>query len=251
MENHYNCIYMYTNKINGKRYVGQAVDFNRRHKQHISSSYNKKNKYQYNLPFHCAIRKYGLDNFEVEILKENLNTQCLLNLYECYYIKKFNLLCKNRKGYNISNGGSNGNPMSGKTDEEIKQWNKKKSESMKGKLVGENHPMYGVHMCGKDAPMYGKYHTEETKQKQSEAHKGKIFSEEHKQKLSEAKKGKNHPRAKRVAQYDKQGNLIKIWDCIAQIEEELGIAHTHISNCCRGKGKSAGGYIWKYSEETE
>lgn len=139
---------------------------------------------------------------------------------------------------------------------------------MKGKLVGENHPMYGVHMCGKDAPMYGKHHTEETKQKQSEAHKGKIFSEEHKQKLSEAKKGKNHPRAKRVAQYDKQGNLIKIWDCIAQIEEELGIARTHISDCCkwyecgenleewhktrkRNPNKTAGGFVWKYAEETE
>ena len=31
MENHYNCIYMYTNKINGNGYVGQAVDFKKIH----------------------------------------------------------------------------------------------------------------------------------------------------------------------------------------------------------------------------
>ena len=31
MINHYNCIYMYTNLINGKRYVGKAKDFNKRH----------------------------------------------------------------------------------------------------------------------------------------------------------------------------------------------------------------------------
>lgn len=34
MSNHFNCIYMYINKVNGKRYVGKAKDFNKRHKQH-------------------------------------------------------------------------------------------------------------------------------------------------------------------------------------------------------------------------
>ena len=47
MNNHYNCIYMYTNKINGKRYIGQARNFNRRHRKHISSSYNEEEKYHY------------------------------------------------------------------------------------------------------------------------------------------------------------------------------------------------------------
>ena len=81
-ENHYNCIYMYTNKINGKRYVGQTVDFKQRHKRHISAMTNE-NDNEYDYPIQRAFRKYGLDNFEVKILKENLNTQCLLNFYEC------------------------------------------------------------------------------------------------------------------------------------------------------------------------
>ena len=57
-ENYYNCIYMYINKINNKKYIGQAKNFNKRHKQHIKQSSNKNNKNQYNLPFHNAIRKY-------------------------------------------------------------------------------------------------------------------------------------------------------------------------------------------------
>ena len=62
-------------------------------------------------------------------------------------------------------------------------------------------------------------------------------------------KCENNPYAKKVAQYNKQGNLIKIWDCIMDVERHLRINHSQISKCCRGKRKSAGGYIWKYYEE--
>ena len=249
MENHYNCIYMYTNKINGKGYAGQTNDFNRRYKEHIAAMTNENND-EYDYPIHRALRKYGLDNFDVEILKENLNTQCLLNFYECYYIKKFDLLCKNGKGYNISDGGSNGNPYAGKTEEEMKEIRQKISENH-ADFSGENNPMYGVHRYGENHPMYGKHHSEEVRQKMSKAKKGKNFSEEHKQKLSEAKKGENHPRAKCVAQYDLNGNIIKIWDYAKQATEELGIDNSSIIKCCKGKYKSAGGFIWRYAEQTE
>lgn len=92
--------------------------------------------------------------------------------------------------------------------------------------------------------MKGKCHTEETKQKMSEAHKGKQLSKEHKQKLSE-----NNQNSKRVAQYDKQTlELIKIWSSMHEVQRELGINRGNISSCCKGKLKSAGGFIWKYVE---
>lgn len=36
-----------------------------------------------------------------------------------------------------------------------------------------------------------------------------------------------------------------------EAQRQLGIGHSHISNCCRGTSnyKSAGGYYWKYKEE--
>ena len=47
-----------------------------------------------------------------------------------------------------------------------------------------------------------------------------------------------------VNQYDKQHNLIRQWKSQAEAFKELGIKH--ISCCCKGKRKTAGGYIWEY-----
>ena len=129
MENHFNCIYCYTNKVNGKKYVGQAVDFNRRFYTHLNSSYNE-NRRTYNVPFHCAIRKYGIENFEIEILEENLKEE-ELGYYEQYYIYELNTLCKNGKGYNIALGGNGGNLLAGKTEEEKEEWKEKLRKASK------------------------------------------------------------------------------------------------------------------------
>ena len=50
--------------------------------------------------------------------------------------------------------------------------------------------------------------------------------------------------------FTKNGKFIKEWNCIRDVEKELGINHSNISSCCKGKlYKSVGGYIWKYKEE--
>ena len=87
MKNYFNCIYMYKNKINGKCYIGQAKDFNKRHKSHLCSSKNSKLR-DYNYPIHKAIRKYGIENFNIKILAENIPTQEKLNEYEIFFIKR-------------------------------------------------------------------------------------------------------------------------------------------------------------------
>lgn len=58
-----------------------------------------------------------------------------------------------------------------------------------------------------------------------------------------------YSRAKKVTQHDEQGNVIKKWDCIRTIEKELGICNGDIVKCCKGKQKTAGGYIWRYATE--
>lgn len=51
----------------------------------------------------------------------------------------------------------------------------------------------------------------------------------------------------KVNQYDLEGNFIKCWDYIRQIQKELGISNANIVKCCKGERKSTGGYIWKYN----
>ena len=55
-----------------------------------------------------------------------------------------------------------------------------------------------------------------------------------------------YSRAIKVYQLSLDDKLIKVWDCMRDVERELKISHACISNCCSGKQKTAGGYKWKY-----
>ena len=78
--------------------------------------------------------------------------------------------------------------------------------------------------------------SEATKQAISDALKDVPKSEEHKLKLS-----------KKILQYTKSGEFVREWASAIEAQRELGIAHSSICACCKGKYKSAGGYIWAYS----
>jgi hypothetical protein len=54
---------------------------------------------------------------------------------------------------------------------------------------------------------------------------------------------------KSVFQYTLTGNLIKEWYSISQASKELAIGSNSITTCCKGKYKSAGGFIWKYKDD--
>lgn len=65
--------------------------------------------------------------------------------------------------------------------------------------------------------------------------------------------GKNHPKSKKVAQYDLDGNLIRIWDYAKQVSEELqisyGVLKQHLNKKC--KKEDYKGFIWKYVDDVE
>jgi len=101
-------IYLITNKINNKRYVGQTVSILSSGRKY--GSYNRLNKHfsdaKNNVDdckvFCNAIRKYGKSNFKIEILM--YCNKDMLDFYETEFIKFYNTISPH--GYNIESGGS-------------------------------------------------------------------------------------------------------------------------------------------------
>ena len=54
---------------------------------------------------------------------------------------------------------------------------------------------------------------------------------------------------KRIARCDDDWNIIDIWDGCTAAQNGTGINRSHISSCCNGKRKHAGGYRWKILNE--
>jgi group I intron endonuclease len=203
-------IYEFVNKINGKIYVGQAKDFKSRlrcHKYHTKS--NKKNS-----PFYAALKKYGWDNFIINII-EKCDVE-MLNEREEYWIKEKN--CLYPYGYNLMKGG-NQYEMSDETKKKI-------SESRKGIKFSDKH----IENLKKSH--IGNKLSEETKKKLSEINKGKIHSEDTRLKLRYS-----NPNRKEVGRFDNSGNLVCKYESIKEAARILECNVGHLSECCRGKRK--------------
>lgn len=54
--------------------------------------------------------------------------------------------------------------------------------------------------------------------------------------------------SKPIIQLDLQNNFIREWDSMTSINLELNINQGNITNCCKGRYKTCGGFIWKYKE---
>jgi group I intron endonuclease len=160
-------VYKVTNKINGKSYIGQTTkSLKIRKRNHLWCALNERNNYC----FYNAIRKYGSESFDWEIMAEGICSQETLNELEKHFICLYNTY---HDGYNSTLGG--GTSIGFRHSEKTK---KKMSIMRKGKLAGKKHPFYG------------KKFTEEHRKKLSETHKGKKLSVETRKKMSKFQKNK-------------------------------------------------------------
>jgi group I intron endonuclease len=177
-------IYKIENIINGKCYIGQTNDIERRWKEHKTK--------QPNTYIYRALKKYGVDAFTFEVLIECPIES--LDFFEKAFILGYDSF--GLGGYNLTEGGegTRGRKHSEETKEKIGKSNKGKirseetcnniSISKTGLKHSDEHKMK-IGLAG-----IGRTHTDESRLKMSEAQKGRIFSEETKKKMSESAKNK-------------------------------------------------------------
>lgn len=241
-------VYIHRNKINGKIYVGQTC-------QKPEKRWDNGKGYETSSKFYKAILKYGWNNFEHIIIKNNL-TQEEANLLEIDLIKKYHSQ-EDNFGYNITSGGNNF-----KHSEETKRKiGRSNSIALKGnKWSEEQKKLMSKLMSGENNPFYGKHHTEESKEKISKNRKGKCAGEEHPfygkhhteeslKKMSENRKGKGGKKVLCI-------NTGEIFNTMMDAARWCGLKTAcSIGQVCNGKREVAGKHPitkeylkWKFIE---
>jgi group I intron endonuclease len=162
-------VYLITNTINGKRYVGQT-------KTSLEVRWNQHQKNRTRLSaLHGAVKKYGAGNFIIEPIIE-VPTKELANEFEIEYIEKY--CSKAPNGYNLTDGGEG--TVNCFPNEETR---KKMSEAHKG-VPRPEHVLQAL-----SEARNGRIFSDESKRKMSESRTGKVLSEETRKKISNIKKG--------------------------------------------------------------
>ena len=223
MDDNY-CVYIHTNKINGKKYIGLT-------KQEPEKRWANGKHYANSTYFKNAIEKYGWNNFEHQIYATNLTAEQASKL-EIELIKKYNTT-NIEYGYNLDSGGSY-TTHSEITKDKIR--NKitgiKRTEETKEKLrqaaTGNKNSL-------------GYKHTEEAKQKNRDAHIGKthVVSDETKQRIM-----LGHKTRKEIICIE----LNKEFPFIGSAARFVNGSQGTISGVLCGTRKTAYGYHWIYKQ---
>ena len=167
--------------------------------------------------FYNAIKKYGWENFEHEVVASHLLKEEAEN-FEKLLIQE---LRQNEAefGYNITSGGESG---------------------------------YSV--PGEKNPMYGKHHTEEARKKIAEAgldrpawNKGKHHSEETKEKMKQVWHQVEHPNAKcRKVKCVETG---EVFESAAEATRYYNLSRGAVAYAAKNGGKTRNGLHWEYLTE--
>jgi group I intron endonuclease len=187
-------IYLITNVVNGKKYIGQTTaTCKRRYNAHKRAAFSCQSQ----LPLHRAMRKYSINNFSVEMI-EKCNSIESLNAAESKWIAKLETFGPG--GYNCTTGGE-GFIVSDETKQKISnaragvELSEEHCKAISASMKGENNPFYGrTHseetiikiketlvgkMDGEKNPFYGKQHSEESRRKISTSLVGTQVGEKH------------------------------------------------------------------------
>lgn len=133
----YGFIYITTNHVNGKKYIGQKnYDKRGNWKKYLGSG----------VILAKAIQKYGKENFSKEVVEE-CESKEQLDEREKYWIAYYDAV-NSDNFYNIASGGDGGNTLSGFTKEQMIIHSKKQSKAKKGIInQGKDNSMAKQVIC--------------------------------------------------------------------------------------------------------
>ena len=208
----YGEIYIITNKINGKQYVGQTV---KKVRQRFTSHVFDSRRSDTRSGLHSAIKKHGIENFEVQSFA-TCTTSEELNRLEIHMIAELKTLSPN--GYNLMTGGNKNHKHS---PESIALMSKSKTGN------------YTEKQRQGSASRRGKPLSQETLDKMSKALKGRPPSKET---IEAANRAKHKPII------DSNGVS---YPSVKAAAEALGLNHSKISAVLNGRRKTTGGYTFQ------
>lgn len=212
-------VYVYTNKIDGKKYVGTTT-------QTIKKRAKNGRGYQRCARFWDAIQLHGWDNFECEIVAvvDSTEEACRLEK-ELISIYKSN---QEEYGYNLEAGGKDKGDI---------------AESTRAKLSALGHRKHSPESVERAAAKHrGLKHSEETKRAMSEKRKEMAKTEwfkDHVEKMHASTR-------KKVAVLDASGNVEAAFESIADAAKSFGTDASCISRVCSGERQLAAGRKWVY-----
>lgn len=237
----YGFIYITTNLINGKRYLGQKRFINN-WKNYIGSGTVLKN----------ASKKYSRENFKKDIIDIAYSEE-ELNQKEYEYSVFFDVV-NSDDWYNLVFGG--GSTSGYKFSEEQRQ---KLSEAKKGIRVSEaakkkmsesrmGHPVSEETKIKIGNVHRGRTLTAEHIEKVRQGNLGKHLTEEAKQKISKANRGRKHTKRTQTKPQGPAPTLIycveldMLFYGLLDANKKTGVDIAHINACCNNKQyrKSAG-----------
>lgn len=275
-------IYKITNKINGKIYIGQAINlWQRITKGYLNTLPNNKN---HNKHLQRAWNKYGGINFKIEIQEECNKDR--LNEREQYWIDYYNS-CDINYGYNIcpEAGSNRGYKRSEESKEKMRKYTTENSR-MRGnhhneetkKLMSEikkeqyEKSKYPIYQFDLNGVFIKEWASTIEASSNLDISNGNILFVIKKEKMTaggfiwckkedyesgnfnieesiKTKKGFIHPSAKKIVQLDLDENYIKTFDSIAIACESLDLNKCCISAILHGRQKQSKGHKFMYLED--
>lgn len=221
------CVYMHTNKINDKKYIGIT---------HLSPELRWLNGKGYqNQLFGRAIDKYGWDNFKHDILHTELS-QYEAEQIEIDLISLYNTTDKNF-GYNVATGGNIGESSRNRLSKTIYQYD------IDGNYINCFNSVSDAAVTLKETPCkislacrYGLNHIS-CGYRWSYQYQG--------EKLNKSQMQNSNYRTE-IHQYDIDGNYISSYESIMEAERITGISNSKISACAKGKNAYTKNFRWSY-----